>query len=159
VPNAFGTLSIQRRFKNTTNDPITRLRFRVVDITTLNTPLASAPQADMRVLSSTGTVTNSQGEEVITVTGLTLEEPPAQANGGGLNSTLTVALPGNMLAPGSSIDVQFLLGVQQQGNFRFLVNVEALPGLPTTPLAPDSSNLRNRDLKATGGGKPPPQER
>jgi hypothetical protein len=159
VPNAFGTLSIQRRFKNATNDPITRLRFRVVDITTLNTPLASAPQADMRVLSSTGEVINSAGDTVATVTGLTLEEPPAQANGGGLNSTLTVALPGNMLAPGSSIDVQFLLGVQQQGNFRFLVNVEALPGLPVTPAAPDGSNLRNRDLKATGGGKQPPQER
>jgi hypothetical protein len=89
---------------------------------------------------------------------LTLEEPPTQTNGGGLNSTLTVALLGNMLASGSTIDVQFLLGVQQQGSFRFLVNVEALPGLPTGPPPPNNLNLRNGDLKATGGGKPQQQE-
>jgi hypothetical protein len=70
-----------------------------------------------------------------------------------LNSTLTVVLSGGMLAPGNTIDVQFLLGVQQQGNFRFLVNVEALPGLPTNPIAPDNSNLRGKGLKAAGGGK------
>ena len=148
VPNAFGTLSIQRRFKNTTALPVTRLRFRVVDITTLSSPVASSPQADMRVLTSTGVVTNSQGQEVVTVTGLTLETPPAQTNGGGLNSTLTVALPGGALAPGNTIDVQFLLGVQQQGNFRFLVNVEALPGLasPSSP-SPEQPNMKNRGTK------------
>lgn len=154
VPNAFGTLSIQRRFKNTTAETVTRLRFRVVDITTLSSPVASSPQADLRVLSSTGLVTDSQGAEVITVTGLTLETPPAQANGGGLNSTLTVVLPGNALAAGNSIDVQFLLGVQQQGNFRFLVNVEALPGL-TNPSSssPDQSNMKQTGTKTTAGRK------
>lgn len=132
---AFGTLSIQRRFTNNTPDPITRLRFRAVDITTLNTPVVIAPQADLRVLSSTGTVTDSQGNTVITVTGLTLETPPAQAIGGGLNSSLTVALPGGALAPGATLDVQFLLGVQAEGNFRFFVNVEALPATSSTPPA------------------------
>jgi hypothetical protein len=134
VANAYGTLSIQRRFKNSTNTPITRLRFRVVDITTLNSPAGSSPLADLRVLSSTGVVTNSQGQEVVTVTGLTVEQAPASPGGGGLNSTLTVVLPGGMLAPGNTIDVQFLLGVQQQGSFRFLVNVEALIGTTPDPL-------------------------
>ncbi|HYG09495.1 MAG TPA: hypothetical protein VD835_05945 [Pyrinomonadaceae bacterium] len=134
VPNAYGTISIQRRFKNSTNTSITRLRFRVVDITTLNSPVESSPQADLRVLSSTGVVTNSQGQEVVTVTGLTVEQAPAPPGGGGLNSTLTVVLPGGMLAPGNTIDVQFLLGVQQQGSFRFLVNVEALIGTTPDPL-------------------------
>jgi hypothetical protein len=150
APNAFGTLSIQRRFKNTTAFAVTRLRFRIVDITTLNSPVGGSPQADLRVLSSTGVVTNSQGTEVVTVTGLTLETPPAQANGGGLNSTLTVALPGGALAPGNTIDVQFLLGVQQQGGFRFLVNVEALPGLPgSSSPSVDQSNMKNRSTKTT----------
>ena len=130
---AFGTLSIQRRFTNTTPDPITRLRFRVVDITTLNSPVTTAPQADLRVLSSTGTVTNSAGATVVTVTGLTLETPPTQSLGGGLNSSLTVIPPNGSLASGGTIDVQFLLGVQAEGNFRFLVNVEALPTVSTTP--------------------------
>jgi hypothetical protein len=149
VPNAYGTLSIQRRFKNSTNAPITRLRFRVVDITTLNSPLGSSPQADLRVLSSTGVVTNSQGQEVVTVTGLAVEQAPAQPDGGGLNSTLTVVLPGGMLAPGNTIDVQFLLGVQEQGNFRFLVNIEALIGTTPDPLGP----MKTSGTKAAGPRK------
>jgi hypothetical protein len=127
---AFGTLSIQRRFRNTLGVPVTRLRFRVVDLTTINN--RTAGQSDLRVLSSTGVVTNSAGTTVVTVNGLTLE-PPTQPNGGGLNSTLTVVLPGGGLAPGNTIDVQFLLGVQEQGAFSFFVNVEALPGLDTVP--------------------------
>lgn len=105
LPGSFGTLSIQRRFKNSTGAPVTRLRFRVVNISTLNSPAATDPEADLRVLSSTGFVTNSQGTEVVTVTGLTLEEPPSQANGGGLNSALTVVLPGGALAAGSTINL------------------------------------------------------
>jgi hypothetical protein len=123
---AYGTLSIQRRFKNTTGALVTRLRFRIVDLTTIN----NRPNgyADLRVLSSTGTVTPSSGIPLATTyTALTLEGPP-QPNGGGLNSTLTVALGGGGLASGSTIDVQFLLGVQEQGQFSFFVNVEALPG-------------------------------
>jgi hypothetical protein len=147
VPNAYGTLSIQRRFKNTTGQPVTRLRFRVVDITTLNSPVANSPQADLRVLSSTGVVTNSQGQVVVTVTGMTLETPPGQPNGGGLNSGLSVVLPGGALAPGSTIDVQFLLGVQQQGSFSFLVNVEALPGTTALP-SPAQANMKDRRTKA-----------
>ena len=56
----------------------------------------------------------------------TLLDGPAQALGGGLNSALVVQLPGGALAPNASINVQFVLGVQQAGSFRFLVNVEAL---------------------------------
>ncbi|MDX6271235.1 MAG: hypothetical protein QOD28_2458 [Acidobacteriota bacterium] len=135
VPNAFGTLSFQRRFTNSTNAPVTRLRFRITEMTTLGSPIVTAnPQADLRVLSSTGVVTNSAGGIVTTITGLTLESTAPLF--GGLNSTLTVALPGGALAPGNSIDVQFLLGVQVQGNFSFFINVEALPGPPgTTPEA------------------------
>ena len=72
-PNAFGTLSIQRRFKNTLGVSVTRLRFRVVDITTINNRPAGF--ADLRVLSSTGVVKNSAGTTIVTVTGLTLEGP------------------------------------------------------------------------------------
>lgn len=139
-PNAFGTLSIQRKFTNTLAVPVTRLRFRVVDLTTINNRPAGS--ADLRVLNSTGVVRNSAGTIVRTVKGLTLEAPP-QPNGGGLNSALTVVLDGGMLAPGSSIEVQFLLGVQEQGNFSFFVNVEALPG-PSGSAAPlPNANLKN----------------
>ena len=38
--------------------------------------------------------------------------------------TITLGTP---LANGASINVHFLLGVQQAGKFRFFVNIEALP--------------------------------
>jgi hypothetical protein len=124
-----GTLSIQRRFTNpaASGVTLTSLRFRIVDITTLGSPGSGAGQADLRVISSTGAVTDSSGNTVVTVMGTTLQTPPAQPNGGGQNSTLTVTLPGGGLTPGSSIDVQLLLGVSQAGNFRFFISQEALP--------------------------------
>ena len=123
---AQGTLTIRRKFKNSTGAPVTLLRFRVVDITTLNTPNPGGAQADLRALTSTDVmVTTSTGN--VLVKGTTLAQPLAQPQGGGLNSTLVVQLPGGALAPGASVNVQFVLGVQAGGRFRFLVNVEALP--------------------------------
>jgi subtilisin-like proprotein convertase family protein len=154
VPNAFGTLSFQRRFTNSTGAPVTRLRFRITEVTTLGSPVVTAnPQSDLRVLSSSGVVTNTSGGVVTTVTGLTLEQPPTQGSGGGLNSTLTVALPGGALAPGNSIDVQFLLGVQVQGNFSFFINVEALPGPPASIPDEGTSATKKGATKASSRAK------
>gem|GEM_PF-1579344 len=118
-----GQLLIRRRFTNHTGGAVTRLRFRVVDITTAPAP---GGQADLRALSSQDiTVVRSDGGGTVDVKGLTLEQPPAQPNGGGLNSGLvTMAVP---LADGAAIAVEFRLGVVQGGSFRFFVNVEALP--------------------------------
>src|SRR5262249_40834819 len=115
-----GTLSIRRTFTNNTGVPITRLRFRVIDIT--NNPTGS--EANLRVLSSVDVMVNGK-----VVRGTTLEQPPAQPNGGGLNSTLAVGTINlaSPLPPGGAVNVQFLLGVQRGGSFRFFVNVETLP--------------------------------
>ncbi|MFL6208006.1 MAG: Ig-like domain repeat protein [Pyrinomonadaceae bacterium] len=121
-----GTLTIRRKFTNNTGAPVTRLRFRVVDITTTPVP---AGTADFRVLTSTTATVTITGGSMVTVQGLTLETPPAQTSGGGLNSTLaagTVTV-GTPIANGASINVHFQLGVQQAGSFRFFINVEALP--------------------------------
>ncbi len=134
--STFGTLSLRRRFTNNTGAPVTRLRFRVVDITTR---IGGVPTttADLRVLSSPNiTVTTAVGGS-LNVQGLTREEPPAQSSGGGLNTSLsagTVTL-GQPLLPGGTIDVQFLVGVEQTGSYRYFVNVEALNNviLPTGP--------------------------
>ena len=132
---ANGTLSVRRRFVNNTGAAVTRLRFRIVDISTISVP---GGIADLRALTSTNVVVNgitdngtctAAGQSTpcsITVTGTTLETPPAQAIGGGHNSTFTVNL-GTPLAAGASIDLQFLLGVQQTGSFKFFFNIEALP--------------------------------
>ncbi len=141
LPNKmFGTLSVRRRFVNTTGAPITRLRFRLVDFSSFAGPGAIA---DLRALSSlqitvngindpatcaaTGTPTTAPCS--VTVFGTTVEEPPTQTLGGALNSTMsagTITIP-TPLAPGQSINLQFLLGVQQTGAFKFFFNIEALP--------------------------------
>jgi hypothetical protein len=131
-PNAtLGTLIIRRQFTNNTGTPVTRLRFRVADVTTLNSPgyVPGGSQADLRALSSGNiTVTLSNGTQVL-VQGTTVETPPTQPSGGGLNSSvaagvITVSQP---LVVGANVKVQFVLGVQQGGSFRFTVNVEGLP--------------------------------
>jgi Calx-beta domain-containing protein/cadherin-like protein len=137
-PNATnGTLSIRRRFVNNTGAPVTQLRFRIVDFSSL--PSGSA--ADVRALTSTditvsgindsGTCTASSLTTPCTVTvfGTTLEQPPLQTLGGALNSSMTTGTItlANPLLPGQSVNLQFLLGVQSPGSFKFFFNIEALP--------------------------------
>lgn len=138
--STFGTLAIRRRFVNNTGASVTRLRFRIVDITTFP---PAAGFADLRARTSTsvvvsgindaGTCQASNGVATtpcsVTVQGTTLETPPGQPEDGGFNSTLsagtvTLAAP---LANGASVNIQFLLGVEQTGTFKFVVNIEALP--------------------------------
>jgi hypothetical protein len=135
-----GTLSVRRRFVNSTGANVTRLRFRIVDFSSVP---ASGAIADLRALTSTTiTVTGVNDSATcaatgtpatvpcsVTVFGTTLEQPPTQAIGGALNSSLsagTITLP-TPLTPGQSINLQFLLGVQNPGSFKFFFNIEALP--------------------------------
>jgi hypothetical protein len=125
---AFGTLLIRRKFRNNTGEGVRQLRFRAVNLTTLGS--RQAGEADLRLLSSSDVeATDSNGNPVF-IEGVTLEEnPPAQPNGGGLNSTVRLSriTLGTPLAPGAAVNLQFRLGVMADGAFRFLVNVEALP--------------------------------
>jgi hypothetical protein len=127
-----GTLSFRRRFTNRTGFAITKLRIRIVDLTTAGGRTPS--QADLRALdSSTISVTRTDGTPV-TLRGTTVETPPAQAMGGGLNTsmrvgTITMASP---LGPNAPVDVQIVTGVEQAGSFRFFINVEAITATPGT---------------------------
>jgi len=130
--STFGTLDIRRTVVNNTGGNVTRLRFRVIDITTFPAPSGIA---DLRPRTSTAVVVTvdrppcGSGTSNITVQGTTLEQPPSQPNGGGFNSSMsagvvTLATP---IANGASVDVRFLLGIQQTGSFKFYFNIEALP--------------------------------
>ncbi len=134
--STFGTLDIRRRIVNNTGGAVTRLRFRVIDINTFPAPSGFA---DLRTRTSTnvvvsgindaGTCSPSPAPCSITVEGTVIEQPPLQPNGGAFNGTYsapTITL-GTPLANGASINIRFLLGIQQTGNFRFFLNVEALP--------------------------------
>ncbi|MFL6210159.1 MAG: hypothetical protein ACJ74W_14990 [Pyrinomonadaceae bacterium] len=128
-PYAIGTLLVRRKFTNNTGAAVTRLRVRVIDITAPNAPPGGSGQADLRSLSSATQTVSLTGGGSVTVQGLTLEQPPTQGRGGGLNASLaagTITL-GTPLANGASINMNLLLGVVQGGSFRFFINVEALP--------------------------------
>ena len=97
---------------------------------TFNSPgyVSGGSQADIRALDGNNlNITTSRGD--LTVLGTTVEQPSPlnQPNGGALNSSLTVTIPGGQLMAGAAIDVHFLVGVQQLGSYRFFINVEALP--------------------------------
>ena len=130
--STFGTLDIRRTFTNNTGGSVTQLRFRVIDLDTF--PAASG-FADLRPRTSTSLVVTvdrppcGSGTSNVTVEGTALQQPPSQPNGGGFNSSMGVVniTLGTPLANGASLDVRFLLGIQQTGFFRFYLNIEALP--------------------------------
>ena len=137
--STFGTLVIRRRVFNATGGPVTRLRFRIIELTTF----PAAGLADLRVRTGVNEVSVGPVNDAATcaaagagpapcsvpVQATTLEQTPNQPHGGGYNSTLsagtvTLATP---LADGASFNVQFMLGLQSTGTFRFYIIVEALP--------------------------------
>jgi hypothetical protein len=132
-----GTLTFRRRVRNDTGAPVTRLRFRIID---LSTAPVTGGIADMRALDSSSVsvsgILDSQtclaatGSATtpctVTVQGTLVETPPAQALGGATNSTFTVTL-GTPLAAGASVNLQLRFGLQTTGSFKFFFNVEALP--------------------------------
>lgn len=130
--STFGTLDIRRTIVNNTGANVTRLRFRVVDLTTFPAPSGIADLRPRTSLAATVTVDLppcGSGTSNVSVQGTNLEQPPSQPNGGGFNSSMSAGTVtgGTPIAPGASIDVRFLLGIQQTGSFKFFINVEALP--------------------------------
>jgi uncharacterized repeat protein (TIGR01451 family) len=112
---AAGTIEFRRTFTNNTGGIVSALRFRVVDLTTTPT---EAGKADLRLLSSTA----SGGAQ-----GTTLEAPSAPAPGGGVNSSVSVALP-QPFEQGASVSLRFVFGVNEPGNYDVAFVLESTPG-------------------------------
>jgi len=139
--STFGTLSIRRRYVNNSGAPLTRLRFRIIDQTTFPAPSGFA---DLRSRTSVAVVVAGINDTAtcaatgapptppctVTVQGTTLEQPPSSPNGNAFNSSMSAGTvtPGTPLANGASLNLQFLLGIQQTGVFKVGLLVEALPG-------------------------------
>jgi hypothetical protein len=121
--STFGTISVRRRFTNSTGVSINRLRFRIIDLTTFPAPSGTA---DLRPRTSGGVIVPLSGGGIAIVNGTTLEQPPSQPNGGGFNSSMSVMFP-SPVNNGDSIDLQLLFGVQQTGDFNFCAVIETLP--------------------------------
>jgi hypothetical protein len=120
-----GTLSLRRRFINQSGSAITKLRFRVTNLTTVNSPIVYASQADVRVLNAT-----LSGLSSTTLKAATLDPALSQPQGGGVNTSLLVSGSLTLSEPlqsGQSIDVEFLLGVMRGGSYKFIITLEASP--------------------------------
>jgi hypothetical protein len=146
VTSSFGILTFRRRLINNVGQPITRLRFRIVDITTFPSigtgcsvePAPAGCVADLRAVPTTGGVISVNDPATCApaaapcnaiVQGTTVETPPNQPIGGAVNSTWSaggVALT-TPLAIGASINLEFVAGVEQTGADRLYVLLEALP--------------------------------
>jgi hypothetical protein len=129
--STFGTIDFRRRFTNNTGGAVTRLRFRITNTTNPSTPGA----ADLRARSSSAIIVGGVNDPAtcggatpcsVTVAGTTLEQPPTQGSGGGVNSTLgvgTITL-GTPLASGASVNLHLLFGVQQHGDYHVSIVIE-----------------------------------
>ncbi len=133
-----GRLSIRRTIKNNSGAAVSKLRFRIVAITAGSSTASGV--ADLRAISSGGVryYDASNGNAITQgAVGMTIDAPttPVEApltsassgNGGGLNAGWTAPLPGGTLAPGASVNVEFLFGIQAEGSFRVVVDAELLP--------------------------------
>jgi len=136
----FGSVTIRRTITNSTTVPITRLRFRISELTTFPSPSSIS---DLRPNTSSSTSVSVNGVTV-NVLGTTLEQPPSQPNGGGFNSTMSAALPAPV-QPGASVSVQFRFGIQQTGQMRVCGNLESLPGAGAA-----LGQVGNTDVGASG---------
>lgn len=120
-----GTLSLRRRFTNNTGQSLTKLRFRVTEVPTLNSRLVYGSQAELRVLDAQLAALSGTGLKATTV-----EATPSHSLGGGMNTglvvngSLTLSQP---LQNGQSVDVEFLLGVMKGGTYQFILVVEGAP--------------------------------
>jgi hypothetical protein len=116
-----GTLSLRRKFTNNTGLVLSKLRFRVANVTTYNSRQVYASQADVRLLDAQLAGLPS------TMKAATVDLTPAHPLGGGLNTglvvggSLTLSQP---LQPGQSIDVEILLGVMKSGTYTLVLLVE-----------------------------------
>jgi hypothetical protein len=149
---SYGTMTLRRSFTNDSGQKITRIRFRVIDITTNGNTVAG--QADLRLLDSSDQAvlrnavnTRVHGTLIEQLSGQQSDRAPAlQSNGGGLNTSLTLVnqnlsnvntvnteglasrvagvCPANQVC---TVHVQFKLGVEREGAFRFMVSLEGLP--------------------------------
>jgi hypothetical protein len=135
TPGSPGTLVIRRTITNNTGGYLPTVKVRITALSEANGApwpgVGSQPTnvAHLRVVNPatpTSSITVTGGGSV-TVQNLSVDAPANGATtGGGLNSTLTVPLPGNILAPGETVSIAITLAVDTTGTFWLGYNVDAL---------------------------------
>ena len=128
-----GTLVIRRTITNSSADPVNLVKIRITALSEDNGApkpgVGSQPVtiAHLRVVNPdtpTSSVAVTTGGPV-TVQNLSVDTPPDADLGGGLNSTLTVPLPGGQLSTGDTVDIAITVAVDTTGSFWLAYNVDA----------------------------------
>lgn len=119
-----GTLDFRLKIKNQTGNPITRLRFRLANLSTFPSP---AGTADLRARTG-GNINIMINGNNTPCLGTVVEMPPNQPNGGGINTSMSInsVSMGTPLANNDSIYVHLYFGCQQVGNINVSFIMEAL---------------------------------
>lgn len=129
-------LVVRRTITNSSGAAVTAVKVRITALSEANgLPLTGATppaaRADLRVVNPTSGGTSQvpvAGRGTVTVRDLSVDAPITAPSGGGLNSTLTVPLPGGQLAAGGSIDVAFTFEIDSSGTFWFGYDVDGSGG-------------------------------
>ena len=138
-----GTLVLRYRLVNESGQALRRFQLRVVGATTGAAPEGIAdvrllplpralkprkPAAGARTSASTSSAAASAAPRSAAAGDATpilygeLDEPPTQARGGGLNSSLSFEPGPEGLAPGSAAELRILLGVEKLGRYRLALD-------------------------------------
>jgi hypothetical protein len=176
-----GTLIVNRTLWNCSGQPqtgacanaasgtramtVTKLRFRITGLTTLNSPVAGGRQAVLAADTSNGesglsdaNANSCNGSRA--VLGLPLDAPSSSGAGGlGATWTATAELPAGGLAPGGCVNVEFEFDVAQTGTFSFSYNAEDdLEAVPLTvkPPLPPGKSVTPKSVCPTPSVKPVP---
>ena len=126
----FGRLTLRRTITNFSNQTIKQIRFTLVRTTAGNGVSSGSGQAsgiaDLRAITSVGVSANgSKVVQAIQIEAPTTPTTPSNqlssndtGNGGGHNASWNVGtLPAGGLAPGQSMNVEFVFGIVKEGNY------------------------------------------
>jgi hypothetical protein len=137
--SSLGTMEFRVRWTNNSGVDLTRLRFRIIDLTTGH---PASGIADLRLLSVANVDVTLDSDypcgsapTTSVASGMQIETPPAQDIGGGYNSSLadTEVTPTSRLVNGVTTRVAIKVGVQQAGFARFCVVPETVPAVTAFP--------------------------
>jgi len=136
-----GLLTIRRTITNISATVITSAEIRITSLSEVNGPpepgvtTQPATPAEFRIINPATPTTQIAitGGHVVTVQNLSVAAPATASPGGGLDTTLTIPLPGGSLAPGASVSAALSLAVDRHGPFWFGYDLDAISAPVSAP--------------------------
>jgi hypothetical protein len=152
-----GLLTVRRTITNSSGSTITAAEVRMTSLSEANggpQPGVSTqpprPAALRLVNPLTATSQVSTGGGVVTVQNLGVDAPADAGHGGGLNTTLSIPLPGG-LAAGASVNIALTFAVDHGGTYWFGYDVDALGGSAAGAAGPRALREAHPTVRSRAG--------